>query len=78
MVGDLRGQLGSAERQLRALGPGQVLARGYSLTFVADGRLVRTVADAPAGTPLATRVADGTIHSTVGGAPAPTLFDSAQ
>lgn len=78
MVGDLRGQLGSAERQLRALGPGQVLARGYSLTFGADGRLVRTVADAPAGTPLATRVADGTIHSTVGGAPAPTLFDSAQ
>ena len=78
MVTDLRGQLGAAERQLRALGPGQVLARGYSLTFGPDGRLVRAVTDAPAGTSLATRVSDGTIHSTVGDAPAPTLFDSRQ
>ncbi|MFO0963293.1 MAG: exodeoxyribonuclease VII large subunit [Phycisphaerales bacterium] len=61
----LRAQTDSAERQLRALGPAQVLARGYSLTFDAQGRLLRRAADAAPGDRLRTRLADGTIDSAV-------------
>lgn len=51
--------------RVRLLDPASSLARGWSITHTADGRLVRTVADAPKGTALVTTVSDGTITSTV-------------
>ena len=50
-----------------AADPTRLLARGWSLTRTADGRLVRTVADATAGTELVTTLADGEVRSTVTG-----------
>ncbi|MCR5180361.1 MAG: exodeoxyribonuclease VII large subunit [Bacteroidaceae bacterium] len=49
-------------QRLEALSPDHQLRRGYSLTF-ADGRLLRSASDLPAGTRLTTRLADGEIHS---------------
>ena len=50
---------------VRLLDPARVLARGWSITTTADGGVVRSTADAPAGARLTTRVADGVISSTV-------------
>jgi len=61
----LRGRLEQAGNLLRVLGPQSTLARGYSITRTAEGEIVRSVAQAPAGTPLRTQVADGEIHSRV-------------
>ena len=53
----LRGRRELAAARLEALGPGQVLARGYSIvTAEADGRLVRSAAEAPRGTALRVRL----------------------
>jgi exodeoxyribonuclease VII large subunit len=76
-LADLRGQLSSADRQLRLLGPGETLARGWSLTFAADGSLLRSAADAGAGQELRTQFADGSVRSRVEPAadtPSSTLF----
>jgi exodeoxyribonuclease VII large subunit len=54
-------------RQLEAVGPASVLARGFSYTTRQDGTLVRHVLDARPGERLQTRVSDGEIHSTVDG-----------
>ena len=62
---DGRRRLDAADRQLRILGPGETLARGWSLTFDADGRLVRRTADAATGSVLSTRLADGVVRSRV-------------
>jgi len=51
--------------RLRALDPERVLARGWSITRLDDGRLLRSVAEASPGDRLATQVADGTVASTV-------------
>ena len=48
-----------------AADPTRLLARGWSLTRTADGRLVRSVTDVAAGTGLVTTLADGEVHSTV-------------
>ncbi len=48
-----------------AADPARALARGWSLTRTADGRLVRTAADVAPGDLLVTTVADGTLRSTV-------------
>ena len=76
-LADLRAQLAGADRQLRLLGPGETLARGWSLTFAADGTLLRRAADAAPGQQIVTRLADGDVRSRVdaGAAPATTLFD---
>jgi exodeoxyribonuclease VII large subunit len=58
-------------RQLEGVSPERVLARGYSYTVTADGRLVRSVVDAPPGILLDTRLADGTVRSRVEDAAAP-------
>ncbi len=47
--------------RVRALSPQSTLARGYSIAQRTDGRLVRTVDDAPEGEVLALRLADGSI-----------------
>lgn len=54
-----------AEAQLRMLNPKAVLARGYSLTRLSSGELVRSAIAAPAGTQLNTEFADGMVRSTV-------------
>jgi len=54
-----------ADTRVRALDPARVLARGWSITRDADGRLVRSAGAVTPGTTLRTTVADGTIESTV-------------
>jgi exodeoxyribonuclease VII large subunit len=51
--------------RLAANDPQRVLARGWSLTRTADGRVVRSAADAPVGTELHTMLADGNLVSRV-------------
>ncbi|MCF7847939.1 MAG: exodeoxyribonuclease VII large subunit [Kiritimatiellales bacterium] len=51
--------------QLRMLNPLAVLGRGYSLTYKADGRVVRRAHDLAAGERLTTRLAEGKVISTV-------------
>jgi exodeoxyribonuclease VII large subunit len=51
--------------RVAAADPARLLARGWSITRDGDGRLVRAVADAPAGSTLRTTVSDGEIGSTV-------------
>lgn len=57
--------LDQAATTVRLLDPARVLARGWTITTTADGTVIRSSADAPAGTRLTTRVADGVISSTV-------------
>ena len=63
-------QVAALDRQLRALSPVAVLERGYSLTRAADGKLVKSVRQVPAGARVRTQVADGVFESIVEGAPA--------
>ncbi|MEV1293256.1 exodeoxyribonuclease VII large subunit [Pseudonocardia sp. NPDC049635] len=65
-------ELGHLTARLTALGPSATLARGYAIVQIpgADGvvpPLLRSVADAPAGTALRIRVADGAVAATVTG-----------
>lgn len=55
--------------QLRALSPQGTLDRGYSITQLPDGRVLRAVADAPDGTQLVIRLAQGSIAAAAGAAP---------
>lgn len=55
------------ERQLGAVSPMRVMERGFSVTFRTDGKVVRTVADAPPGEKVETRVVDGAFRSVVQG-----------
>jgi exodeoxyribonuclease VII large subunit len=48
-----------------------VLTRGWSITRTADGRTLRSAADAAAGDELVTTLADGSVRSTVSADPAP-------
>lgn len=64
-----RRKLDAHERQLRAVGPQGVLARGYSYTTLADGRLVRSASAVSPGDELVTTLAEGRVRSTVAGAP---------
>ena len=60
-----RERLAAVERHLRALNPLAVLERGYSLTTLDDGAVVRDPAQAPPGARLRTRVARGALSSRV-------------
>lgn len=62
--------LDALHRELHAVGPMQVLARGYSVTIGADGRLVRSPAQVTPGEELLTRLPNGSIRSKVVGGPA--------
>jgi exodeoxyribonuclease VII large subunit len=59
------GRLQAAAGLLQAVGHERVIERGYAITRTADGRLVRSIADAPAGVELVTQVRDGRIRSVV-------------
>jgi exodeoxyribonuclease VII large subunit len=73
-----RQTLDARDRQLRALGPEQVLQRGYSITTrTRDGRVVRSAADAPPGEPLQIRLANGDLSATSGNERQMPLFDDA-
>ena len=50
---------------LRILGPDATLERGYSITFTANGQVIRRVAEAKTRTRIKTRVRDGEFESTV-------------
>ena len=58
-------QVDAVASQVRAHDPALALARGWSITVTADGRLVRSVADVAPGTTIETRLADGSVTSTV-------------
>jgi len=53
------------ESRVRLLDPVHTLARGWSLTTTADGRLVRSATDVAAGDEIITRFADGHVASRV-------------
>jgi exodeoxyribonuclease VII large subunit len=53
------------DAHLRALSPLAVLERGFSLTRLSDGRIVRDAAEVPVGTKLETRLARGSLESKV-------------
>ena len=57
--------LASIEARLRALDPERTLARGWSITRTADGRVVRSPDEVAPGDALLTQVAAGTVRSTV-------------
>lgn len=54
-----------AENHLRALSPLAVLQRGYSLSFRADGTLLRSADEVHAGDSITTRLRAGTVRSRV-------------
>ncbi len=58
-------QLASLADQLESLSPLNVLKRGYSLTTLADGRLLRSAREVRSGDTLRTRTPDGVVVSTV-------------
>jgi len=59
-LASVRALLDSAAAALAVLGPQATLDRGYAIVRRAvDGRIVRSPADAPPGSPLAIRVAEG-------------------
>lgn len=50
--------------RVAAADPARLLVRGWSITRTDDGRLVRSVGDAPTGSTIVSTVADGEIRST--------------
>ncbi|HET6950861.1 MAG TPA: exodeoxyribonuclease VII large subunit [Acidimicrobiales bacterium] len=58
-------ELDRIEAQVRALDPARTLARGWSITRTADGRIARSARGLAPGDALVTTLADGTVRSTV-------------
>jgi exodeoxyribonuclease VII large subunit len=70
--------LAAVARQLSAVGPMQVLERGYSVTMLKNGGLLRTPGQVRAGESIVTRLAAGEVDSVVGhSAAAPPVRGSA-
>jgi exodeoxyribonuclease VII large subunit len=64
-------------RHLTAVGPEQVLRRGYSITTLKKGgKVARSVDQVRSGDRLVTRLADGEIESTAEDKNQPGLFES--
>ncbi len=57
--------LDALHRELHAVGPDQVLARGFSVTTTADGRLIRDPSEVRPGDEILTRLRAGSIRSGV-------------
>jgi exodeoxyribonuclease VII large subunit len=57
-------RIGHLSARLTTLGPAATLDRGYAVVQTATGAILRTTADAPAGTRLRVRVADGAVIAT--------------
>lgn len=62
---NFRAKLEKNAAVLGALSPAAALGRGYTLTFGADGKLVRSAASLATGDPLVTKFADGSVRSVV-------------
>ncbi len=60
-------QLNAAQRELNAIGPRQVLSRGYTLTTSPDGSVLRDASSINPGDQLTTHLHDGQVTSTVNG-----------
>ena len=60
-------RVGHLSARLGTLGPAATLARGYAVVQ-AGSHVLRSVADAPAGTELRIRVSDGAVRATSEGA----------
>ena len=58
-------RLAAAQARVQAQDPAIALAKGWSITTTASGRLVRTTRDLEPGDELVTRLAHGTVRSTV-------------
>jgi exodeoxyribonuclease VII large subunit len=58
-----RDRLGNASASLEALSPLSILSRGYTLTEMAEGRLIRRAGEVNIGDTLRTRFADGVVES---------------
>ncbi|HET9609136.1 MAG TPA: exodeoxyribonuclease VII large subunit, partial [Acidimicrobiales bacterium] len=75
-------RLDGVEAHVRALDPRRTLARGWSITRDASGRVVRSVGDVAPGDRLTTTVVDGEVASAVtadaGPPPAPAAGDPAR
>ncbi|MEA3211878.1 MAG: exodeoxyribonuclease large subunit [Chthoniobacter sp.] len=56
-------RLRKATDGLRMLGPRETLARGYSLTLTADGKLIRSIGAVRTGMKVVTRLSDGEFTS---------------
>ncbi len=69
VISQEREAVDALERELNAVGPMSVLARGFSATFDGQGRLVRSVDQLIPGQRITTRVSDGSFASSVEGAP---------
>lgn len=68
-------KLDALEKHLHAIGPTQVLRRGYTITMrKKDNRPLRKPEDARIGEVVVTKFADGTIESVVSDPRQPTLF----
>ena len=64
----LRGEKDRVTRagdMLRLLSPEHTIGRGYTITTAADGKVIRSTTDAPAGSELHTRLRDGRLISVV-------------
>jgi len=57
-------RIGHLSARLTTLGPAATLDRGYAVVQTAAGTILRSTADAPAGTRLRVRVADGAVIAT--------------
>jgi len=60
-----REELEHTARELHAIGPAQVLARGFTLTLGSDGKALRTIAQAQPGSNIETVLSDGRVRSRV-------------
>ena len=65
---DKQGQLGALVRQLDALSPLKVMARGYSLVYdEAEQRLIRSIEEVQPGDPIRVRLRDGRLDCQIWG-----------
>lgn len=65
LLGRQQDRLQVASSRLEALDPRVQLARGYSITTLDDGRLLRRLAEVQEGSIVHTRLIDGTVHAAV-------------
>ena len=65
LIGELNIRIDNYESRVRLLDPKNVLARGWSITRGADGKIVRNVSDVATGEILTTVLHDGNVTSTV-------------
>ncbi|MFG0244470.1 MAG: exodeoxyribonuclease VII large subunit [Phycisphaerales bacterium JB052] len=64
-IGQRREELEHTARELHAIGPAQVLSRGFTLTLGSDGKALRSIEQAIPGSTIETVLSDGRIRSSV-------------